>query len=149
MARDTLTMKHVKVLFSNVTNVDDFSKKYQIVVSLTEEQNADYEAQGIATKTKEYKGVTQFQATFKTQYKPAILAIDGKTNVDLNGGEIGRGSLLNVGVSFRPWVSPDKTKNGIAQDLSGIQILRQENGATSFADESDTDLGADADDSDI
>ena len=31
-------LRDVKVLFCNVTNVDDFSGKYQIVASMTEEQ---------------------------------------------------------------------------------------------------------------
>lgn len=155
MARKTLTLEKVKVLFSNVTSIDDFSKKYQVVVSLTEDQSADAEANGITIKQKEYKGEAQFQATFKTKYKPEIKAIDGKTNVDLNGGEIGRGSLINVGVSFRPWENPTKDDEGkplttgTAQDLAGIQILLQENGATSFTDESETDFGEGADDSDM
>lgn len=149
MARDTLNIRKVTVLFSNVTNVDSLSKKYQLVVQLTEDQATDYEARGITVKRKEYKGEAQFRATFKTKYKPSILAIDGKTNIDLSGGEIGRGSLINVGVSFRPWENPEKTEKGVAQDLAGVQILRQETGATSFEDETDMDLGEGSDEAEM
>lgn len=149
MARKTLEIERVKVLFSAVTNVDDLSKKYQIVIELTEEQSADYEAAGITVKMKEYKGKPQFKATLKSKFRPPIVAVDGKTTVDLGGGEIGRGSLINVGVSFRPWDSPDGSTSGIAQDLSGIQILVMQQGAVGFSDQSEEDFGEGADDEDM
>lgn len=116
-------LKQVKVLFSNVVNVDDFSSKYQIVVSLTEEQAADAEAAGLKVKTKEYDGKTQYQVTFKSKFRPRIVAADGKTDLDLAGSEIGRGSLVSVQYKFREWVTPAK-KKGTSSDLIAVQVLQ-------------------------
>ena len=129
-------LRNVKVLFSNVTNVDDFSQKYQIVVSMTEDQAADAESEGLKVKTKEYDGKTQYQATFKTKFKPEVLEKDGKSHVDLQGGEIGRHSLVNVQYSFRDWTSPTGT-SGTSADLNKVQVLdMQGSNSSEFGDES-------------
>jgi len=115
-------LKNVKVLFSNVTNKDDFSDKYQIVVKMSEEQAADAEEVGIVVKTKEYQGETQFQATFKTKYKPRVVGPIASKDYDLEGGEIGRNSEISVQYKHRDWKAPGG-KTGIAQDLVAVQIL--------------------------
>ena len=113
-------LNQVEVLFSNVLSVDDFSDKYQVVVKLTEEQSADAEDAGLNVKTKEYNGATQFQATFKTKYKPRI--VGNVANKDLEGSEIGRGSKVNVQYKFREWTAPGG-KTGTGQDLIACQVL--------------------------
>lgn len=115
-------LKQVKVLFSNVVNVDDFSAKYQIVVQLTEDQAADAEAAGLNVKTKEYDGKTQYQVTFKTKFRPRIVGTDPSKDYDLQGSEIGRGSLVSVQYRFREWTAPGK-KQGTSSDLVAVQIL--------------------------
>jgi hypothetical protein len=115
-------LKQVKVLFSNVVNVDDFSQKFQIVVSLTEAQAADAESAGLKVKTKEYDGKTQYQVTFKSKFRPRIVKADGKTDLDLAGSEIGRGSLVSVQFKMREWITPAK-KQGVSSDLIAVQVL--------------------------
>ena len=110
------------VLFSNVISEDDFSSKYQIVVKLTEEQSADAEDAGLTVKTKEYQGVTQFQATFKTKFKPRIVGNVANKDLDLEGSELGRGSLVNIQYKFRPWKGPSGN-TGTGQDLIAVQVL--------------------------
>ena len=128
-------LKDVKVLFSNVTNVDDFCGKYQTVVQLTEEQAADAEQAGLKLKTKEYDGETQYQATFRTKFKPRILGADGQTDLDLNGGEMGRGSLVSIQYSFRDWAH--NGKSGTSQDLNMVQVKDMKAANSSqFEDES-------------
>lgn len=137
-------LNNVKVLFSNVLNIDDFSKKYQLVVDMTEEQAADAEAAGVRIRNKEYEGKAQFQATFKTQFRPPVVD-PAKNPQDLGGAEIGRGSLVNIQYSFRDWVSPDKTKKGTATDLAGVQVLKLQAGAGGEFEEvavGDTDDGS-------
>lgn len=125
-------LKNTPVLFSNVTNVDDFSQKYQIVVQLTEDQAADAEAAGIKVKTKEYDGKTQFQVAFKSKFRPRIVGADGRTDVDLHGSEIGRGSVVSVQYKLREWTAPGK-KAGTSSDLIAVQILKMEQaGAMEF-----------------
>lgn len=132
-------LKQVKVLFSNVVNVDDFSAKYQIVVSLTEEQAADAESAGLKVKTKEYDGKTQYQVTFKSKFRPRIVAADGKTDLDLAGSEIGRGSLVSVQYKFREWTAPGK-KAGTSSDLIAVQVLQMTpQGAMEFEASGSTD----------
>ena len=115
-------LKNVKVLFSNVLNEDDFSNKYQIVVSLTEDQAADAEAANLKIKTKEYDGKTQYQATFKSKYRPRIVGNVASQDFDLQGSEIGRGSVISVQYKYRDWVSPTKTQ-GTSQDLIAVQVI--------------------------
>lgn len=115
-------LKNVGVLFSNVLNVDDFSQKYQIVVSLTEDQAANAEAEGIKIKTKEYEGKTQYQAVFKTKFRPRIVGHISSKDYDLEGSEIGRGSTVSVQYKFRDWKSPSK-QTGTSADLVAVQIL--------------------------
>ena len=110
------------VLFSNVISEDDFSSKYQIVVKLTEEQSADAEDAGLTVKTKEYQGATQFQATFKTKFKPRIVGNVANKDLDLEGAELGRGSKVNVQYKFRDWTAPGG-KTGRGQDLIAVQVL--------------------------
>ena len=130
-------LKDVSVLFSNVTSVDDYSGKYQLVAKLTEEQAADAEAAGLTLKTKEYEGESQYQVAFRTKFRPEILGIDGKTPLDLNGGEVGRGSIVNIQYGFRDWVGPGGTKKGTSQDLQKVQVLTMEaSNASQFEDES-------------
>ena len=75
-------LKNVKVLFSNVVNIDDFSGKYQTVVNLTEEQAADAEEAGVVVKTGDYQGAPQFKATFKTKYKPRVVGANPQKDYD-------------------------------------------------------------------
>jgi len=118
-------LRKVSVLFSNVSNIDTFSNKFQLVVSLTEDQAADAEQEGIKVKTKEYDGKTQYQATFKTKFPVRIVDASGKKDVPLNGSEIGRGSLVNLSFKMRDFVTPSK-ETGVSQDLTGVQILAME-----------------------
>ena len=115
-------LNQVEVLFSNVLSVDDFSDKYQVVVKLTEEQSADAEDAGLTVKTKEYQGATQFQATFKTKFKPRIVGNVANKDLDLEGAELGRGSKVNVQYKFRDWTAPGG-KTGRGQDLIAVQVL--------------------------
>jgi len=127
-------LKNAKVLFSNVVNVDDFSSKYQIVVSLTEEQAADAEDAGIKVKTKEYDGATQYQATFKSKFRPRVVGPVASKDYDLEGSEIGRGSEVSVQYKLREWTSPTK-QTGISSDLVAVQILDlKSQGAMEFED---------------
>ena len=127
-------LNKAEVVFCNVTKEDSFSGKYQIVVQISEDQAADAEEAGIQVKTKEYDGKTQHQATFKSKFPPAI--VDGATKpYNLDGQEITRGSLVNIKGSFRNWTSPCKTKQGVGQDLSAVQIVElKEAGAGGFED---------------
>ena len=130
------TLKNVKVLFSNVVNVDDYSNKYQIVVAMSEEQAADAEAAGLIVKTKEYDGKTQYQAAFKSKFKPRVVGADGQTDLVLTG-EVGRHSVVGVQYKFRDWVDK-KGQAGVAQDLQILQVKTLEAGnASEFEDESD------------
>lgn len=127
-------LKDVSVLFSNVLHVDDFSQKYQIVVKLTEEQAADAEAAGIKVKTKEFDGETQYQATFKSKFRPRIVGNVASKDFDLEGSEIGRGSTISVQYKFRNWTSPTK-QSGTSADLVAVQILElKAQGAMEFED---------------
>ena len=137
-------IKNTQVLFSNVTNVDDFSGKYQIVVSLTEEQAADAEAAGLKVKTKEYDGKTQYQVTFKSKFRPRIVGQVASKDFDLEGAEIGRGSTVSVQYKFREWTAPGK-KTGTSSDLVAVQILDlKSQGAMEFEDADE--FGSDDDD---
>lgn len=139
-------LKNVSVLFSNVLHVDDFSQKYQIVVQLTEDQAADAEEAGIKVKTKEYDGKTQYQATFKSKFRPRVVGQVASKDFDLEGSEIGRGSTISVQYKFREWKSPTK-QTGTSADLVAIQILDlKAQGAMEFED---ADEFGDDDDSDI
>ena len=130
-------IKTVAVLFSNVLNVDDFSQKYQIVVSLNEEQAADAEEAGIKVKTKEYDGKTQYQATFKSKFRPRVVGSVASVDHDLQGAELGRGSIISVQYKLRDWVSPSKT-TGTSSDLVAIQIIDlKSQGAMEFEDTGD------------
>ena len=136
-------LKNVSVLFSNVINVDDFSNKYQMVVSLTEDQAADAEAAGIKIKTKEYEGKTQYQATFKSKFRPRIVGTVPSVDFDLQGSEVGRGSKVSVQYKFRDWVSPSK-QEGTSADLIAVQLLDlKSQGAMEF--EEVNEFGGDAD----
>ena len=115
-------LNQVEVLFSNVLSVDDFSDKYQLVVKLTEEQATDAEEAGLNVKTKEYNGSTQFQATFKTKFKPRIVGNLASKDLDLEGSEIGRGSKVNVQYKFRDWKGPSGN-TGTGQDLIAAQVI--------------------------
>lgn len=115
-------LSKVKVLFSNVLHEDDFSSKYQLVVELSEEQAADAEELGLTVKTGEYNGKPQFKATFKTKFKPRIVGAVANKDLDLEGSEIGRGSLVNVQYKFREWKAPGG-KTGTGQDLIAAQVL--------------------------
>lgn len=127
-------LKNVPVLFSNVLNVDDFSQKFQLVVSLTEDQAADAEAAGIKVKTKEYEGATQYQATFKSKFRPRVVGPVSSKDYDLEGAEIGRGSEVSVQYKLREWTSPSKEK-GISSDLVAVQVLDlKAQGAMEFDD---------------
>lgn len=134
-------LKNVSVLFSNVVHEDTFSQKFQIVVSLTEAQAADAEEAGIKVKTKEYDGKTQYQATFKSKFRPRIVGAVASKDYDLEGSEIGRGSQISVQYKFRDWTSPAK-KAGTSCDLIAVQVLNMKPvGAMEFEDAGD---GADA-----
>lgn len=127
-------LKNVSVLFSNVLNVDDFSQRYQIVVQMTEEQAADAEAAGIKVKTKEYEGKTQYQATFKSKFRPRVVGPVASKDLDLEGSEIGRTSQVSVQYKIREWTNPKKEK-GTSTDLVAVQVLDlQAPGAMEFED---------------
>jgi len=129
-------IKNVEVLFSNVTAIDSFTGKYQIVVKVSEEQAADFEEADGKVKTKEYEGKTQFQAAFKSKFPPKVVGPDGQTVVDLKGAELGRGSLISVQYNLRPWDHLGKA--GTSQDLQMIQVKKMEAGnASQFEDESE------------
>ena len=97
-------------------------------------------------KTREYNGDTQFQATFRSKFKPRIVEQDGDTDLDLGASEIGRGSKVSVQYKFRPWTGPGGTKTGIAQDLQMVQVLdMQSPNASQFNDDVDTSSVGDVD----
>lgn len=124
------TLNNAKVIFSNLNTVDDLSKKYQIVVGITEEESADAEEAGLKVKVKEFDGKVQFQVTFKTKFKVLhnIRGIDGKTVLDLDGGELARGSLINVQYALKEYDVNGST--GMSQHLTGVQVLKAEAGGT-------------------
>lgn len=132
-------LKNVPVLFSNVVNVDDFSQKYQIVVSLTEEQAADAEDEGIKVKTKEYDGKTQYQAAFKTKFRPRVVDATNK-DYDLQGSEVGRGSTISVQYKFREWKAPGG-KTGTSADLVAIQLIDLKSAGSVEFEEVDSEFG--------
>lgn len=115
-------LRNVKVLFSNVLNVDDFTGKYQVVVQLDESQAADAEDAGLIVKHKEHDGKSQIQATFKTKFKPRIVGQIASKDLDLEGSELGRGSVINVQYKFREWKAPGG-KTGVGQDLQQLQVV--------------------------
>lgn len=138
-------LQKVQVLFSNVLNVDDFSDKYQIVASLTEEQAADAEEAGLKVKTKEHDGATQYQVTFKSKYRPRVVGAVASKDYDLEGSEIGRKSTVNVQYKFREWKAPGG-KTGTSADLVAIQILDlNAPGAMEFDDVDEFGSGGDSD----
>jgi hypothetical protein len=126
-------LNKVQVVFCNVIKIDSFTQKFQVVVQMSEDQAADAEEAGLIIKTKEYDGKTQYQATFKTKFIPAI--IDGATKPYKLDNEIPRGSTINIKYSFRDWISPCGTKKGTGQDLSAIQLVdMKEASAAGFED---------------
>lgn len=130
-------LKNTAVLFSNVLNVDDFSQKFQIVVQLTEEQAADAEEAGVKVKTKEYDGKTQYQATFKSKFRPRVVGAVASKDFDLQGSEVGRGSRVSVQYKLREWTAPGG-KSGTSADLVALQILELEaQGSMEFEDATD------------
>ncbi len=148
MAKAKMILPRVKVLFSNVVVEDSYSGKFQITVDLTEAQAADAEAVGVAVKTGEYEGKTQFKAVFKSKFSIPIKGLDGQSDVDLQGSEIGRGSIVSVQYGFREWTHGNDS--GKAQDLQMIQILDLKSPAASgFGDESAFTPGLGDEDSDI
>ena len=134
----TITMARldkVRVLFSDVSTIDDFSGKYQIVVQLTEEAAADAEASGLKVKVKEHDGKTQHQITFKSKFRPRIVGLSGQKDLDLGGGEIGRGSIVNIQHKARNYTTP-AGQSGVAHDLIAVQVLDMEApNASEFGDE--------------
>lgn len=122
----------VHILFSNINKVDDLSGKYQVTVTMDEATAADAEAAGIPVKTKEYDGATQFQAVFKSKFRPEVIAADGQTKVEMNGGELGRGSKINIQYSERDWNAAGKS--GTARDLNKIQVVEMRSNASEFDD---------------
>lgn len=118
-------LKNVSSVFCHISSLDSYSGKYQIVVSMTEEQAADAEEAGLNVKVKEFDGQTQFQATFKTKFKvlDKIKGRDGVTIVDLEGAELPRGAKVNVQYGFRNWENSQNKTKGVSQDLLGIQVL--------------------------
>lgn len=139
-------LKNVSVLFSNVVNVDDFNQKFQVVVSMTEEQAADAEAAGIKVKTKEYDGKTQYQATFKSKFRPRIVGPIASKDYDLEGAEMGRGSYVSIQYKFREWKSPSK-QTGTSSDLVAVQVLDLKPQGSMEFDDADT-FGRDDSDGD-
>lgn len=132
-------LKDVKVLFSNLSKVDDYSNKYQLVVEVTEEQAADLEEAGVTVKNKEYDGKLQYRVTFKTKYAARVVQADGRTEHDLAGGELGRNSKVNVQYNLREW--SHMGKSGVSQDLVGVQIKRLEaQNELAFESEDDDDI---------
>lgn len=138
-------LRNVSSLFCNISTKDDFSGKYQIVVNLTEEQATDAEAAGLKIKTKEYEGKSQFQITFKSKFRPRLLGPDGKTEVDLDGSELSRGSEVNVQYKFRDYKDL-QGKAGVAADLQMLQVMNfTAEGGSEFDDLSEA-VGALGDD---
>jgi len=139
-------LKNKKVLFSNVVNVDDFTQKYSVVVQLTEDEAADAEEAGLKVKNREYDGKTQFQAQFKSKFRPRIVGNIAAQDYDLEGKEIGRGSTINVQYKMREWTNPQK-KTGVSQDLQAIQIVSLNDVSASEFD--DVEEFGNSDDGDI
>lgn len=136
------------MLFSHVNSLDNLSQKHQVTVSMDEATAADAEAAGLKVKTKEFDGKTQFQTVFKSKYKPEILSADGKTKVDLDGGEIARGSLVSVQYKARDWQGPSGN-TGVSYDLEKVQLIEGVSGAPVFEDATETLGGGDDFDDDI
>ncbi len=126
------------VLFSNITEFPEFNgkkgDKYEITITLTAEQAADAEANGLSVTKGEYNGNEQFKAKFKTKYMPSPKAcVDryAKPFVDSDNQlrEIPRGSTVDVVYTTKPYSMMGKS--GITNYLVALQVV-EENGAFSF-----------------
>jgi hypothetical protein len=132
----TQVLNRVTSVFSNVSTRDSFNDKYSLVVQLTEEQAADAEDAGLAVKTKEYQGNTQYQVSFRSKFKPEIRSPSGKDIIDLDGREIDRGAMVSVQYNFRDWTGPTGN-TGTSQDLDKIQLISDtSSSAAGFEDQS-------------
>lgn len=131
------------VLFSNITIKPTFNgkptDKYELTVTLTEEQAADAEGNGGEVNKSEYQGQAQYKMKFKTKFKlDKKLVVDRYKNpyIDNEGNlkEIPRGSL--VCVHYNPVPYEMMGKEGITHYLQALQVI-EENSSVDFDDYSE------------
>lgn len=126
------------VLFSNIVNQPVFNGqptgKYEITITLTEEQAADAEANGLAITRSEYQGSTQIKAKLKTKYPLNVKNCVDRTGknpfVDDAGQvrEVPRGSTVAVIYTTKPYTA---FGGGTTNYLQGLQVV-EENSAIEF-----------------
>ncbi len=131
------------VLFSNIVNQPVFNNqptgKYEITITLTEEQAADAEANGLAVTRSEYQGTTQVKAKLKTKFPLNTTNCVDRTGknpfVDDAGQvkEIPRGSTVAVIYTTKPYTA---FGGGVTNYLQGLQVI-EENSMMEFDDYAD------------
>lgn len=121
--------------------------KYELTITLTEEQAADAEANGLSIQRSEYNGQSQVKAKLKTKFplnssnfvgKVATRDANGKPTSwhpftdDLNATrEIPRGSTVSVVYTTKPYEMMGKS--GVSNYLLAVQVI-EENSAIEFDD---------------
>lgn len=141
------------VLFSNIVTQPSFNGaptgKYELTVTLTEEQAADAETNGVSIQRSDYNGQTQCKAKFKTKFQPAKgTVVDRYKNpyVDDSGNlkEIPRGSEVCVHCDMKPYEMMGK--KGVTNYLRAIQIVSENSGVEfdDYSEELDLSDGEDS-----
>lgn len=133
------------VLFSNIVNQPVFqgqsTGKYEVTITLDEEQTADAESNGLSINRGEYQGTEQVKAKLKTKFPlNAKTCVDRfkQPFIDENGKlkEIPRGSKVAVFYNTKPYKMAGKT--GITNYLLAIQVI-DENSSVEFDDYEETE----------
>lgn len=139
-------------LFSNIVTQPSYggtpTGKYELTITLSPEQAADAEANGLSITRSDYNGTEQVKAKFKTKYKPATnTVVDRKAKpfVDSEGNlrEIPRGSQVAVFFQSKPYTMMGKA--GVTNYLQGIQVI-EENSSLDFETYEDDEVPFDTDD---
>lgn len=138
-------------LFSNIVTKPVFkgkpSDKFEFTVTLTPEQAADAESNGLGITRKEYQGQEQITAKFKSKFqliKNKVVDRKKQPYVNVEGElqEIPRGSLVAVYCVCKPYEMLGK--EGITNYLSAIQVI-EENSDVEFEDYEDDSEAEDFD----
>jgi hypothetical protein len=123
------------VLFPNITSFPIYngapSTKYELTITLNDEQVADGETNELSYSTSEYQGNPQHKAKFKTKWKPTgdkVVDKYKKPFVDDTGTvrEIPKGSEVIVYYTQRPYEMMGR--KGVTNDLRAIQVLEESSG---------------------
>lgn len=122
------------VLFSAIADFAKFNGqstgKYELVLTLNDDQRADAESNGVGINVKDYQGQEQATAKFKSKFKlEKGMVVDRFKNpyVDAEGNikEIPRGSEVVVFATSKPYSFAGKT--GVTNYLNAIQIIEEAN----------------------